>query len=169
MGRRRRKQRAGEVQTGDGGGGAWTERARKMYCMSVTLDVSQLSGWLNALAFCRVEVEACEGDDMRAGKLVVVVGGGAAAAAQAACRRGPDWRGGHGRAERTWNMYCMLVTLDVFRLSGWLNAYASCRVQGEAWKEGDMRAGRWEGGVGRQPRKQRAGGGPDWRRGQGVG
>jgi hypothetical protein len=24
-----------------------------------------------------------------------------------------------------WNMYCMLVTLDVFRLSGWLNAYAS--------------------------------------------
>ena len=43
-------------------------------------------------------------------------------------RRGPDcewvaWAG----AERTENMYCMLVTLDVSRLSGWLNAFALCR------------------------------------------
>ena len=44
-----------------------------MYCMFVTLDVSQLSGWLNAYAYCQVEVEACEGDDMRAGRLA---GGG---------------------------------------------------------------------------------------------
>ena len=26
--------------------------------MSVTLDVSQLSGWLNAVAYCRIEKEA---------------------------------------------------------------------------------------------------------------
>ena len=76
---------------------------------------------------------------------------------------GPDWRrGGRARAERTKNMYCMSVTLDVSQLSGWLNAYADCRVQEEAWKEGDMRAGRWEGAAGRWRRrrwrgKQRAG------------
>eukprot|EP00964_Phaeocystis_antarctica_P125691 scaffold89365_cov60-Phaeocystis_antarctica.AAC.1 len=31
-----------------------------MYCMSVTLDVSKLSGWLNKYALCRVEREASE-------------------------------------------------------------------------------------------------------------
>ena len=31
------------------------------------------------------------------------------------------------RAERTINMFCMVVTLDVSKLSGWLNAYAACR------------------------------------------
>ena len=30
-----------------------------MYRMSVTLDVSKLSGWLNADAYCRVETWAC--------------------------------------------------------------------------------------------------------------
>ena len=39
---------------------------------------------------------------------------------------------GRARAERTWNMYCMPVTLDVSRLSGWLNALAYCRVEREA-------------------------------------
>jgi len=33
------------------------------------------------------------------------------------------------------------VTLDVSKLSGWLNAVADCRVQREAWEEGDMQAG----------------------------
>ena len=36
------------------------------------------------------------------------------------------------RAERTQNMDSMVVTLDVSKLSGWLNAYASCRVEREA-------------------------------------
>ena len=40
--------------------------------------------------------------------------------------------------ERTANMYCMLVTLDMSRLSGWLNTVANCRVQREAYHEGDM-------------------------------
>ena len=50
--------------------------------------------------------------------------------------------GVRARAERTANMACMVVTLDVSKLSGWLNAYAYCRVerracdarQGASWK-----------------------------------
>ena len=38
---------------------------------------------------------------------------------------------GGARAERTLNMYAMSVTLDVSRLSGWLNA-APCRVTRES-------------------------------------
>ena len=38
-------------------------------------------------------------------------------------------------------MLFMLATLDVSRLSGWLNAVALCRVKREAYHEGDMRAG----------------------------
>ena len=36
------------------------------------------------------------------------------------------------RAERTRNMYHILVTLDVLKLSGWLNAGATCRVERRA-------------------------------------
>jgi len=39
---------------------------------------------------------------------------------------------GRARAERTANMYAMFVTLDVSKLSGWLNAFASCRVERES-------------------------------------
>ena len=40
--------------------------------------------------------------------------------------RGPDSRlwGSRARAERTWNMPPMSVTLDVSKLSGWSNADA---------------------------------------------
>jgi hypothetical protein len=102
-----------------------------MYCMSVTLDVSQLSGWLNACASCRVERESIKraatgGAGRREG-----VG---AAAAQAACRqRTRLWSGLAGaRAERTPNIWLMVVTPDVSQLSGWLNAYDCCRVEREA-------------------------------------
>ena len=37
--------------------------------------------------------------------------------------------GARARAERTWNMLLMVVTLDVSKLSGWLNADANCRVE----------------------------------------
>ena len=52
-------------------------------------------------------------------------GATAATAVQAACRGGLDCRlgAGHGE-ERTWNMRYMVVTLDVSKLSGWLNADA---------------------------------------------
>ena len=39
---------------------------------------------------------------------------------------------GRARAKRTSNIRCMLVTLDVSKLSGWLNADAHCRVAKEA-------------------------------------
>ena len=51
-----------------------------------------------------------------------------AAAAHAARRKAPTVEvEGRGRAERTENMCSMSVTLDVSRLSGWLNASAYCR------------------------------------------
>ena len=39
---------------------------------------------------------------------------------------------GRARAERTENMYPMFVTLDVSKLSDWLNADAPCRAKREA-------------------------------------
>ena len=49
-------------------------------------------------------------------------------AAHAACGGACDCRfgAGHGK-ERTWNIEPMSVTLEVSRLSGWLNAVAYCR------------------------------------------
>ena len=40
------------------------------------------------------------------------------------------------RAERTWNMASMFVTLEVSKLSGWLNAIATCRVEGRGMRCG---------------------------------
>eukprot|EP00964_Phaeocystis_antarctica_P058052 scaffold34414_cov60-Phaeocystis_antarctica.AAC.7 len=70
------------------------------------------------------------------------------AATQAACTGGGlDSRlGGRARAERTANMPNMVVTLDVSKLSGWLNAYACCRVERRAYDAGrGARARRREG------------------------
>ena len=39
---------------------------------------------------------------------------------------------GRARAERTINMSYMIMTLDVSKLSGWLNADAPCRVKRES-------------------------------------
>ena len=39
-----------------------------------------------------------------------------------------------------WNMYCMSVTLDVSKLSGWLNANAPCRVGRRAYATRGERA-----------------------------
>jgi len=101
--------------TAEAAGGARAERTENMFPMSVTLDVSKLSDWLNADAPCRAESKGKHG------------------------KRGDMWAGGHGlgerrrqraeedptveaasraRAERTRNMLSMLVTLDVSRLSG---------------------------------------------------
>ena len=51
-----------------------------------------------------------------------------ATAVHAACRGGLDCRlgAGHGE-EHTTNMPCMFVTLEMSKLSGWLNADAPCR------------------------------------------
>ena len=82
-----------------------------------------------------------------------------AAVMQAACWEAPTVEvEGRARAERTSNIRCMFVTLDVSKLSGWLNAGAPCQVkEGSIGRRGDMRAGGREG-VGRRQRcKQRAG------------
>ena len=53
--------------------------------------------------------------------------------AQAARWEGPTIEvAGRARAERTVNMDDMRLTLEVSRLSGWLNADAPCRVEREA-------------------------------------
>ena len=75
-----------------------------MPCMVVTLEVSKLSGWLNAYAYCR---ESKEGHTVRG---EVYESGGSrrwwATAAHAACKRGRGCRfGGKARGEkRTLNM-----------------------------------------------------------------
>ena len=94
--------------------------------MVVTLDVSRLSGWLNARASCRVAPRHMEGD----------TGGGRCEGAwgwrwrctQRARRNRLDAGHGTRAGVRTQNMDSMSVTLDVSRLSGWLNALANCRV-----------------------------------------
>ena len=42
------------------GGRARAERTKNMKRLSQTLDMSKLSGWLNAPAYCRVERRACD-------------------------------------------------------------------------------------------------------------
>jgi len=53
--------------------------------------------------------------------------------------------GGRARAERTPNMTYMFVTLDVSKLSGWLNTDANCRVERRGCNAG-RDAGREAGG-----------------------
>ena len=78
-----------------------------------------------------------------------------AVAAQAACTGRAQLK---ARAERTQNMSVMSVTLDVSKLSGWLNAIARCHVKcrdrGHTIRD-EVRAGRRDG-VGRRRRKRRA-------------
>ena len=71
------------------------------------------------------------------------------AATQSACTGRARLKavGARARAERTRNMAYMLVTLDVSKLSGWLNADASCRVESRAYDAG-RGAGRKAGGRG---------------------
>jgi hypothetical protein len=99
-----------------------------MLTMVVTLEVSQLSGWLNLVALCRVEKRACDAG-RGAGR---EVGGREAVAAQAGMHGGrpePHVVRVRARAERTLNMSFMSVTLEVSKLSGLLKAYAYCRVE----------------------------------------
>ena len=77
--------------------------------------------------------------------------GPAAAHERHARREGPAVKAGGGyRAggERTWNISFMVVTFDVSKLSGWLNADASCQVERHNAGRGarcEMRDRRWEG------------------------
>ena len=64
------------------------------------------------------------------------------------------------RAKRTVNIRYMLLTLDVSKLSGWLNAVADCRVQREAYHEGDMEGQETRGRGSSSPSNVQ--GRPDW-------
>ena len=82
--------------------------------MFVTLEVSQLRGWLNADAFCRVE-----GRGMRCGARCAPGGGRACGGGSASGMHGKgptQGMGARARAGRTWNMVFMLVTLEVSQL-----------------------------------------------------
>ena len=100
-----------------------------MWLMSVTLDVSKLSGWLNADAFCRVTTGP-KGLDTARGERREGGGGGGGGGGAHSVHGGSDRTlEGTARARgRTRNMPRIFVTLDVSKLSGWLNADASCRV-----------------------------------------
>ena len=143
---------------------ARAERAQNMLVMSVTLDVSKLSGWLNASARCHIK---CRGMayDMGQGASREAVRRGPEAA-QAACTGRARLKavGARARAERTQNMLIMFVTLGVSKFSGWLNAIACCRVQGRVYNV--QRGAGWEaGGCGGDSGKRHARGGPNWKLG----
>eukprot|EP00964_Phaeocystis_antarctica_P117932 scaffold81772_cov49-Phaeocystis_antarctica.AAC.5 len=93
--------------------------------MFATLEVSKLSGLLNADACCR---ESKRGHtvrgEVRAGRQEAAGDRGARSVQGegSTADRGP----GHGE-ERTENMLSMVVTLEVSKLSGWLNADAPCQ------------------------------------------
>ena len=103
-----------------------------MWRMFVTLDVSRLSVWLNADACCRVERREYKVGDVRRGDGRGLVG-----------RK----RCGMAGADRTENMLTMFKTLDVSRLSGWLNADACCRVERRARGEARQEVRRLGGGA----------------------
>ena len=68
-----------------------------MWLNSVTLDVSKVTGWLNADVFCRVEGHAIRGARC-AGRKVGELGRGAGAGASVArTRRSRDWGQGTRR------------------------------------------------------------------------
>ena len=104
-----------------------------MLDMSLTLDVSKFSGWLNANAPCRVGREGIQKG--------AACGPGAGGAWDGPLReqctgKGPTVGTGRQGTERTENMVDMVVTLDVSRLSGWSNASAYCRVRREEVQKG---------------------------------
>ena len=71
-------------------------------------------------------------------------------------REGPAVKAGGYRAcaERTENMPSMSVTLDVLKLSGWLNAVANCRVESRAYDAGRS-VGRGREDMGQRQRTSR--------------
>ena len=104
VGQRRRKRRArgGPNQWRAGGKHARGERTWNIKRMSVTLDVSRLSGWLKFHAACRVERRACEmRGEVRAGRREGVCRAAAVDTSGAhGTRGGLDWRAGEAGLRR---------------------------------------------------------------------
>ena len=127
---------AGRVRLKAVGARARAERTMNIWPMCVTLDVSKLSGWLNADACWRVErrghVRECTtgevawGREARGAQGVWGQGVGVAGTSRIT---GPTQ--GLGATVHTSNIHRMFVTLDVSNVegSGWLNPFAICRVK----------------------------------------
>ena len=111
--------------TGEWVAWAGAERTENMYCMSVTLEVSKVSGWLNAFVFCRVQRGAWDAGDVQSagGRRPVGGSGKHVGAAQL-----EDWAGAEPHLKHVF----ICVTRDVLILSNWLNAFVLCRVQRQA-------------------------------------
>ena len=163
--RRRCKRHAGKDPAGRLARGTHGAHTLNIKLMSVTLDVSKLSGWLNLSIVCRVEKRAYDAgrppwdgrwqggglhsdDDMsQAAGRESGVQWLATTTAQVACRLETESR---ARAEHTWNIPLMSLTRDVLKLSVWSNLVAPCRVERRAYDEkGEVRGG-WR----RRRRKQ---------------
>ena len=84
-GRPRRTQRAGEGSTAYLGE-VRDERTTKISFMYMTLEVSKLSGWLNAIDHCRVEQRAYGAGQGAARKAVEAAGDGSARSVQGRAR-----------------------------------------------------------------------------------
>ena len=155
------------------------ERTENMLIMSVTLDVSKLSGWLNEDVHCREKRGGGAYEEGRqAGKQAggwggVVVGASSKDAptveAEGTARTANmeemsvtldvSKLSGSLNADAHANMCVMSVTLDVSKLSGWLNADA-CRVK-RGSRGGGATCGQAGGRVGRGGRWRKQQGGPD--------
>ena len=124
------------------------EHTANMPSMVVTLDVSRLSGWLNADACCRVERGPYEGGRVSGSGDGRWGGGGPSSVCRGevpstlnisfmistldVSEKCSGWL----NASVCLNMLCMLVRLDVSRLSGWLKAIAPCRAKKGSWHVG---------------------------------
>jgi hypothetical protein len=99
------------------------ERTANILLMPVTLEVLKLSGWLKSYAFCRVKGGSTE--MWQRGKHR----GGISTRTACVCMAQLGSGGRRRMRERTANILLMSVTLEVSKLSGWLKAFAFCRVQ----------------------------------------
>ena len=128
-------------------------------CMSVTREVSQLSGWLKAHAVCRgsqaghtVRGELCRrgwgrwraiagrAHSMQRERTRLQIGGRGTAERAATA----DWGTRRGE-QRTENTTRMFVTREVSQLNSWLKAYARCR-EGRKHRAHGVRGGLQDGG-----------------------
>ena len=95
----------------------------------MTLEVSKLSGWLKAYAACQVQRGHPKLRETRVARRCGTEGRANQQRAQRACVAQLGSVGRRRRRKRTLNICVMPVTLEVSKLSGWLKAYAACRVQ----------------------------------------